>query len=874
MITDLRCEQRIDPLGVETPSPRLSWRIEGTRRGAAQAAYRIQAASAPELLAEGRPDLWDSGVAESSVNLFAPYGGPQPVSRQRCWWRVQVTDEMGAVSSWSAAAVWEMGLLSEADWIAKWITRPDRIYGNWEAEVLPAPLFRKTFTVSSAPQRARAYVCGLGYYELIVNGRKVGDRVLEPIVTQYERHAGYSTLDITDYLQPGENVVGVLLGNGWYNCHTPDVWHFDKASWRDYPKLLLQIEVSVGAELVSLVSDSSWRVADSPITFDGLRNGETYDARLEKPWSSAGYDDGAWAHAAIIPGPGGTLFSQQAPPCRMVEPLDAVDLWEASPGVYIYDFGQNVAGVAQLTASAPAGTEVTLRYGERLTPERDVDQKHISQFVRKGDFQTDRYTFRGEGEETWEARFTYHGFQYVQLTGLLGPSISSLRARVINTDFECSGTFEASSSLLNRLQRCTLWSYRGNFVGIPTDCPHREKNGWTGDAVLAVDTGLFNFNAAAAYEHWISTIADTQRPSGEIPGIVPSAGWGYNWGNGPSWDAAMILIPWAIYIYRGDRGILEAGYDGMKRYITFLRSMTTDGVVRWGLGDWCALTQDKTAPRDLVTTAYAYKCSAVMAQAAATLGHDGDVAVFAEAAGFYREAWRAEFLGADGHVAGDEQTSLACALFYGFVAGDEYDAVLKRLLEAVERDGGKPTFGIHGAKWTLRALSDAGHTDVAYQFLTQPEFPGWAHWLEQGATTLWEEWPGGSSRNHIMFGDISAWMYEYLAGIRPDAAYPGFNHVVIHPNVISDLEWVRGAHRSPCGEIVSAWKRYPDGTLAFDVIVPANTTAEIHLPAAKLDQVIEGGKPLGEADGLKAETRNGRVVVNVGAGEYRFGVVQ
>jgi alpha-L-rhamnosidase len=384
---------------------------------------------------------------------------------------------------------------------------------NWQARVLPAPLLRREFRVDSPVAEAVVHVCGLGYCELHLNGGKVGDRVLDPVVTQYDRRVRYTTYDVTSELHQGANAIAAVLGNGWYNCHTTDVWHFDKASWRDYPKLLLQLEITYAdGEREVLVSGSDWRVGESPIRFDGLRNGETYDARREMAgWDRPGFDDSAWARAGVVAGPGGELEPQTAPPCRVVETLTPVDVRVLGPGHAVFDLGQNMAGWARLHARGPAGTEVTLRYAEKLAPDGTVDQGNINSFIKSGDCQTDRYTLKGtEGEEVWEPRFTYHGFQYVEVTGYPGtPTVESLEGRVVQTDFDRVGTLSTSDPELNRLQDCTLWAYRGNFVGIPTDCPHREKNGWTGDAQLAAETGLMNFAAAPAYREWLATLVDT-----------------------------------------------------------------------------------------------------------------------------------------------------------------------------------------------------------------------------------------------------------------------------------------------------------------------------------------------------------------------------
>ena len=869
-VEGLRCEGLTNPLGVEERFPRLSWRLRSEERSVRQASYRLQAASSQDRLLAGDADLWDSGEVSSDQSLNIAYEGSAFRSGEACFWRVQVSDRRGRRSPWTEPAWWEMGLLEEEDWTAQWIG----MIAPHEP-IPPAPLLRRTFEMPEGVTRARAYVCGLGYYELFLNGTKVGRRVLEPIVTQYDRHVGYSTLDVTSYLKPGVNVIGVILGNGWYNCHTPS--YFERAAWRDHPKLLLQLDAVLDSgETYRLVSDTAWRIADSPIRFDALRNGETYDAREETGWLLPDYDSSDWQKAAIVPGPGGALFSQQAPPCVVAETLEAVDRREIAPGCALFDFGQNIAGWAKLSGCGAAGTEMTIRYGELVGEDGQLDTSHIDQFIHGGDFQTDRFIFKGAGKETWEPRFTYHGFQYAQVTGPAEVlSTVTLQAQVVHSDIAPLGHFECSDATLNQLADCTLRSYRGNFVGIPTDCPHREKNGWTGDALLAAETGLFSFDAAAAYAHWLRTVTDTQRPSGQLPGIVPTAGDGYNWGSGPAWDSVCISLPWNISLFRGERRILEENYPVMQRYVHFVQTMLVDGLAHWGLGDWCSPNSEKTAPDALVTTAYAYDCFRLLAEIAVRLDREQDAESYRGLAGKVREAWRREYLHPSGHCGGDEQTSLACALYFGLADPDERPAVTRRLREAIDRDGGKPTFGIHGAKWTLRALSEAGHTEAAYRLLVQPEYPSFVHWLTQGATTLWEDWHGESSRNHIMFGDILAWMFEYVAGLRPDPSHPGFARAIIQPYPVAGLTWAGAEHRSPFGQFRSQWERKEDGGLRVQVTVPPNAEALVHLPAVSAEAVTESGRALSQSELIPVPPAepglsHRGIAVCCGSGTYQF----
>lgn len=828
-VATLRCEGSRTPLGVDARAPRLSWQLQNI---AVQRAYQICAASSADLLNDDRADLWDSGRVESTRSVGIPYAGVALNSRQRVYWQVRVWDNATGVEACSEVSWWEMGLLEPGAWQGQWIGRPEALLGSFDGPVLPSPLFRKSFDTNGEIVAARASICGLGYFEMTLNGTRVGDHVLDPIVTQYDDHVGYVTHDVTDLLTNGRNALGVMLGNGWYNTHTREVWHFDKASWRDYPKLLLQLDISYAdGRKESIVSDSSWRVTDGPIRFDGLRNGETYDAREEKiGWDSAGYDDAEWQRAMVVAGPGGALFSQQAPPCRVVRNMEAKSWNEVKPGVWVFDFGQNMTGWTHLTVSGPAGTEVVLRYAERVLENGEVDQKHISCFIKEGDFQTDRYVLKGGGEETYHTHFTYHGFQWVEVQGLPAPpTAGTLQARVIQSDFAPAGRFECSDGTLNQLQKLTQWSYVSNFTGIPTDCPHREKNGWTGDAQLACETGLLNYDAANAYAHWLGTIADAQRSSGQLPGIVPTGGWGYNWGNGPAWDSAFIVIPWQMYRYRGDKGILAKHYDGMKRYVHFAYSLADEGLIKYGLGDWCPPEADKTAPRDLCTTAILFEDCRILAKTARLLGHEFDAKRFDSMAAMLRASWRKAYVGEGGAVAGNEQTSLGCALYYDLLEDSEKPQAAWRLRQSLEAAGGRPTFGILGAKWVPRALSEAGHAEEAFHLITGEGYPGWAHWLSQGATTLWEEWNGVSSHNHIMFGDISAWMYSYLGGIQPLEETPGFARFLVAPAFVEALEHATAEHDSPYGRIRSAWKRDGD-FVEWEITVPGNSEAVVRVP--------------------------------------------
>lgn len=728
------------------------------------------------------------------------------------------------------------------DWQSQWISRRNACLISWRAPVLPAPLLRREFPVRGAVRTARVAVCGLGFFELYISGRRVGDHVLDPVVSQYDRRARYVVFDVSDMLRRGGNAVAVMLGNGLYNSHTPEVWHFDKAPWRDYPKLLLQLEVTLedGTSLV-IASGPQWKIGDGPIVFDGLRNGETYDARIEHSgWTEPGFDDADWLPARVVPGPGGRLEQQTFEPCKLIETLEPVSVDRIDDRTVVYDLGQSISGWAQLAACADASTEVTLRYGELLANDGRVDQTNLNRFLPEKACQTDRYIFAGRDCEVWEPRFTYHGFRYVEVSGLPGEAtLANLRGRVVHTAFERVGRLETSDETVNRLQDCTLWSYRGNFVGIPTDCPHREKNAWTGDAQLAAETGLMNFRAAANYAQWLDTLADTQRLSGQLPGIAPTAGWGYNWGAGPAWDGAFLHIPYYLYLYTGDLTVARRHYDGMKLYVDFCDGLCVDGILDYGLGDWCPVDEARVPAAALTSTGYHYAHARLVAMFAEKFSLPEDHARYAAMAERIKAAFNARYYRGDGMYDEGQQTALACAVFQGLVEDDHRQAVVDRLVEAVLANDAKPDFGILGAKYVPRVLAEHGHAKLAFRLLTQPDYPGWVHWLTLGATTLWERWNGGGSRNHIMYGDISAWFYHYLAGIRPDPQHPGFERVIFQPTPVDGLDWAEAEHQGPHGTIRSRWQRMEAG-VECRLDIPNGSTGLVILPDRSTRELAPG----------------------------------
>ncbi len=866
----LTCEYLQNPLGIDTASPRLSWVLDSGHRNQRQTAYQILVATTEKLLKENKADLWNSGKVDSEESLQIPYRGLPLKSGQRCYWMVRSWDQNGRPSDYSRPAWWEMGLLNRADWKGQWIGATTNINS------LPAPLLRKDFKLKGGIKQARAYICGLGYYELRINGEKIGNHLLDPGYTRYDKRALYVTYDVTRALERGANSVGVILGNGWYNVQTRAVWNFHEAPWRAAPALLMQIQVDYhNGTSETIATDTTWKTSPSPIVFNSIYGGETYDARLEQPgWDTAGFDDSKWSSALSVTGPAGKLAAQMMPPIKAAEILKPVSITTPKPEVFVFDMGQNFAGISELKLRGPAGTKIVMKYSERLGPDgmidRSVIQQHIARMDTNQQFQTDTYILKGKGDETWRSRFDYHGYQYVEVTGYPGtPSSETLRGVSVHSAVPPAGQFECSNQLLNRIWHAGLWSYLSNLEGIPTDCPHREKNGWTGDAHLAAEQGLFNFAPAAVYTKWLNDLADEQQPSGELPGIVPTSGWGYKWGNGPAWDSAMLLLPYYMNEYCADTRVLTSHYENMKRYVDYLTGKAKDHIINFGLNDWAPF-KTKT-PTDITSTAYYYRDVQITAQAARLLGKKEEAEKLDALAADIRKAFNAKFYQpATGSYDNGSQTSLSCALYQGLVEPENRERVVSNLVFAVENANNHIDTGILGAKYILNALTENGRPDVAYRIASQNDLPSWGWWIEQGATTLWEQWNGEDSRNHIMYGDISAWFYKALAGINPDPAAPGFKHFTIKPNLLGDLTSAKATYDSSRGKIVSDWKLIGD-EFQLTVVVPANSTATIHIPTSNPASVREGTLPATSAEGLRSLPGDAAdTVFLAGSGTYRF----
>lgn len=858
----LRCEYLATPLGVDVPAPRLSWKLPV---GAdSQTAYRLVVGTDSVSVARGVGNNWDSGKV-SGADVLVAYAGTEIQPYTCYYWKVYAWDNEHAYAS--DVTFFETGLMDQKNWKGSWIS------DTHDIRVKPAAYFRKTLDAKRSIREARAYVAVAGLYELYINGTRIGDHRLDPAYTRFDRRTLYLTHDITHFLKRGDNAVGVLLGNGWYNHQSTAVWNFDQAPWRGRPKFCMDIRIVYDNGDVEFVSTGpDWKTSLSPVVFNSIYTAEHYDARQEQPgWNAPGFDDKKWKNASCTFAPSDQIVSQQMHPIRDVETLRPVEMIQRSDSAYLFNMGRNIAGVSELTVKGKPGTEIRLKHSERIHADYRVDMSNIDYHYRPTDdsdpFQTDIFILGSAEEETFRARFNYKGFQYVEVTSSEPVELTeySLKAYFMHSDVPVAGSISSSDTLLNKIWKATNASYLSNLFGYPTDCPQREKNGWTGDAHIAIETGLYNYDGITVYEKWLADHKDVQLPNGILPAIIPTGGWGYHWGNGVDWTSTVAIIPWNIYLFYGDKHLLESMYGSIKRYVDYLSYTYPAGVTDWGLGDWIPIKSRSS--KELTSSIYYYIDADILAKAARLLDRQQDYEKYAALAEKIKDSINARFLNEEtGIYCSGSQTELSAPLYWGIVPEALKPLVAKNLAERVKRDGSMDV-GLLGSKTILNALSMNGYADLAYQLASRDAYPSWGWWIKNGATTLYENWRIDGNRdislNHIMFGEISAWYYKALGGILPDPSAPGFRHILLRPNFVSGLEAFEASHVSPYGEIVSSWKKNGRKIL-YTVTVPSNSSATLFLNDSYTVECKE----------LKQVALSGKKGIALRAGTYHFKIKQ
>ena len=893
----LTCEYMVNPSVLDVPAPRLSWINEAVSdglRGEFQTAYRISVATSKAKLQKGEADVWDSGKTLSGESYLIPYSGVALESGKDYWWRVMVWDSNDVASAWSAPASWGMGLLSDSDWKAKWIGAP------WQGEEprteltptgarrpvtphFPAPLFRKSFDVKSNVASAKAFVTGLGFFELYINGKKVGDDYLVPNLTNYSNRESiefrqlitiennfrdhrvmYLAYDITELLQRRQNVAGAILGDGFYDC-TNLRWISPFGS----PRFLCQIEITYKDGTKDIVyTDETWKAGKSAIVLNGIYDGEIYDANFETDgWATVAYDDAGWQNAALRTPPTGELTAHNAPADKITKILKPVSLTKNDDGTYEVDFGVEISGWIRFD-------NIRGKKGDTL------DVKYICE----SPLGVHKYIFKGNERVSYAPRFTWYVFSKAIISGIDNLTPDMLTAEAVNTDVKVSAEFRTSNPLFDQIN--TIWrrSLLDNLHGgIMSDCPHRERTPYTGDGQVVCVTVMHNFDAAAFYQKWIRDMRDIQNvETGYVPNSAP---WQPGCGGGVPWGAAMNIMPWEFYLHYGDIKMLDDNYFAMKEKVRYMLSwLTEDGTMhmqrtnidsenanRWlNLGDWAPAFG--LPSQELVHTFYLWRCADFTAKAARALNRHDEMGYYSTIANDVNTAFHKKFYDDENRTYGDYGSNVF-ALVMG-VPDERYDDVVKTLHhEIAEKHNGHLNTGIFGTQFLFETLAEHGMNDLAYEAMNKREFPSYGHWIEQGATVTWEQWNGRDSRNHPMFGGGLNWFYRSLAGVYADENQPGYKHIIIKPDLPQKLDYVYYSNMTPYGKVVSEVKKNDDNSLKINIIIPVGSHATIYIPVTGGYTVTESGLPLESAPGLAIDGVNdGRLAVKAKQGNYKFAV--
>lgn len=890
-VEGLTCEYQTQLLGTDVRKPRFGWRLESDRRGTCQQSYRIQVTGGDGDF--GSP-IWDSGRIESDQSIQLEYAGPELQSLSRYYYRVKVWDTFGQESEWSEASWWETALFSPEEWKAQWITPdPEAI----EPHAKPVFMLRKPFEVKQGIRSARIYATAAGVYEIYLNGSRVGNELLAPGWTSYVHRHQYQTYDVTSQLQGGANGIGVLLGDGWYKGEL--TWLHKRNIYGDRRAVLLQLHIRYEDGTEEWVSsDTTWKASTGPILLSEFYAGEIYDARLEqRGWSEAGFDDSAWFASVAVELPKSQLVAQENSPTRVTETIKPLSFIRTPSGEAVLDMGQNLVGRMRLTLNVPAGTHIRLQHAEVLDKEGNFYTGNL-----RAAKQTVEYIAGGQPNEVYTPHFTFQGFRYVKVEGFPGQDaglpLDGFIAEVIHSDMEPTGKFECSHPMVNQLQQNIVWGQRGNFLDVPTDCPQRdERLGWTGDAQVFIRTAAFNYHVGPFFTKWLRDLKADQRETGSVPFVIPNAledyissMWGDETYTSSAWGDAATVCPWTMYLCYGDDRLLSEQYGSMKAWVEFIRSQG-DNEYLWNtgfhFGDWLALDAHEgsyfgATPVDLVATAYYALSTRILRDAASVLGKEEDAQVYGELLAGITAAFRERFVTPSGRMVAATQTSHILALMFDLVEGNVRKQVAHDLNELVIKNDYHLSTGFVGTPYLCLALSANGYHETAVKLLVQETFPSWLYSITKGATTIWEHWDGikpdgtfwsdnMNSYNHYAYGAIGEWMYRYVAGLDMDEAAPAYKQIRIQPHLSKELTYAWASLASPYGQIVSGWSLGEDDFVEVEVKIPANTSAEILLPAAALADVRENGVELGHLQGILSteETPEG-VRISAGSGEYCF----
>lgn len=824
-IAMMRCEYSVSPQTIDTQTPRFTWTYEGAS-GFAQQGYELTV-----ITADGT-EVWSSGPVASS-NSFAKMEDTGLLeSDTEYFWSVKAWNAGSTEVILSKKEGFRTALMSRSDWKAVWLS--DTHDKDFEA----APMFRKEFDLAGGVKSARIYMSACAYGLVGLNGSPVSDAFLDPGYTHYDRRNLYTVTDVTDKVKEGTNVLTVVLGNGFYNAIKPvATWGFETATWRDRARFILEMHVTREDGTTEVIAtDGTWKTSsDGPYLHNNIYSGDLYDARKEmKGWDEPGFDDSTYEYASVVSDPSPLLVAQKMPQIRPSEEVKPISVKSFGDSVHVFDFGKNFAGLCRLSVQGEAGTQVKLEHAELVKEDGSLEPGNIDIYYNPlpgYEFQTDTYILKGEGTEVWTPAFNYHGFRYVALktSSPLKIDENSLTALCFHTDLESVGSFGCSNPLLEELWTMTRRSYLSNLMGIPTDCPQREKNGWTADAYLSQEVGLMNYDGVLFYEKWLDDFLDNQNEQGRISGIIPDWGWGYDDWIGPVWDAALFIIPYNLYLYTGDKSIIEKVWPACQKYLAYMKTREdAEGLVSFGIGDW--LPFDAVTPTEYTSALFYCLDWRLMKEFSFILNENSSIPISNQerlTAAINKKFYDPQ----TGMYAGGTQAGQAAALYVGVVPGSEIPKVVAGLENRVDEADGHLNFGSMGSKLVLRMLTKHGLADKAFAMASKEDTPSWLDWIHKGYTSLGETWVmspkfNDASLNHIFFGDISAWLVNDIVGIKCDPDAPGFQHILLTPHFVEGLDSARASYNSIRGEIEVEWVR-KGGKVELTVTIPQNTVATL-----------------------------------------------
>jgi alpha-L-rhamnosidase len=901
-VTSLNCEYKVNPSGISSQNPRLGWKLKSDLRNQRQSAYRILVSDDLKQLRSDIGNIWDSEKRLSESSILISYDGIPLISGNKYYWKVKVWNQDNDESAWSEISTWQMGLLNETDWSnAQWIgyeEMPDSLRlvpGNHgpqnhlgaKAIKRPVtPLFRKEFQAAKKIDRAILFISGLGQYEATINAKKIGNGFLTPGWTYYDKTVLYNVYDVTKSVKTGKNVIGVIVGNGFYNINRERYFKINITF--GMPKMIakLYIKYTDGSE-DNIVSGTDWKTFPSAITFNSIYGGEDYDARLEQAgWNLPDFNDSRWNNALLVKKPFGKLAAESDYPLRIMEELRVKKIEKISHDKFVYDFGQNASGIIEIKVKGEKGQEVRFIPGEIVNPDKSV--------IQNSDISGAPYYFsymlKGNGVETWRPRFTYYGFRYVQVEGAVPDSKQSemdlpklIDLKMLHTRNSAPevGHFDCSNELMNKINSMIKWSIRSNLVSILTDCPHREKLGWLEVTHLLGDAIHYNTDIYHLYSKLINDMMESQTPEGLVPTIAPEFAlmdrYYGDYRDAPVWGSASVVLPWLIYKWYGDTAVMQKAWPMMNKYIEYLKTRSKNLIIVHGLGDWCELNPNEPGPRitptSLLGTSQFYYDVKLLIKMASILGNQEEQEKITTLSEQVKKAFNKEFFNENTCIyATGSQASLAVPLAVGLVDSRYYDRVFENLINKIKEDNKILTVGSAGIRYLLEVLMDRGASQLFFDMNNRDD-AGYGLQLKMGATTLIEPWIPSTehgSNNHPALGNIMRWFYEGLGGIDQEENGNAYKEILIHPQLVDGIMEVKSSFESPYGLIRSEWEKQ-NGSFYLKIEIPVNVTAKIYFPECNAETIIENDKPVQKNEDIEIiKLDNKNTIIKMGSGKYSF----